>query len=117
MNLRELPEKWRAEADAYERDGVLGHALLLRRVADGLARAFADWELEALTLAEAEAESGYARSSCERMIKDGKVENVGEPGAPRVRRCDLPRKPGRGIQLEIERGDLADEILARRQVR
>ncbi len=33
MKPRELPEKWRTEADAYERDGVLGHSLL-RRVAD-----------------------------------------------------------------------------------
>ncbi len=29
-----------------------------------------------------------------RLVRDGTIPNAGEPYAPRIRRCDLPRKPG-----------------------
>ena len=115
MKPRELPDKWRTEADAYERDGVGGHSLL-RRVADELANALAESELEALTLREGEAHSGYSYSHLQRLVSGGVLENVGEPGDPRVRRGDLPHKAGRLTdRLKEGRGDLADEILARRE--
>lgn len=50
--------------------------------------------LEALTLEAAERESGYGYSALQKMVADGRLENVGVKGRPRVRRCDLPKKGG-----------------------
>ena len=93
MNSRELPEKWRAEADAYEHDGV-PYAKLLRRVADELEHALTEWGLEALPPARAGAYSGYSQSQLRRLAAEGKIRNVGGKGRPRYVRADLPRKSG-----------------------
>ncbi len=66
-----------------------------------MARSFADeleafdhqHGLEALTLAQAAAESGYSKDHIALLVASGAYENVGERGAPRIRRQDLPRKP------------------------
>ena len=50
---------------------------------------------EALTLTEASALSGYSQDHLGRLIRSGKLRNAGRPGAPRVRRGDLPLRPGR----------------------
>jgi hypothetical protein len=49
--------------------------------------------LEALSLREGAAESGYSEAHLGRLIAEGKIENVGKKGAPLIRRQDLPRKP------------------------
>ncbi len=49
---------------------------------------------EELTLDQARIESGFSRDHLFRLIHDGKLKNYGEPRSPRVRREDLPRKPG-----------------------
>jgi hypothetical protein len=72
-------------------------------------------ELEALTLDQAAAESGYTYSALEKMMRRGELQNVGKKGAPRVRRGDLPRKPRRRSRIG-ERGDgIAALALAGRQ--
>ncbi len=114
MNPRQLSGAWREKAKRLRRYSDPA-ANAWEDAACELEAAFAQWQLEALTLSEGEAESGYSRATLERMLSDGKIPNVGEPGAPRVRRCDLPRKPGRGTGLALENGDLADEILTRRE--
>lgn len=87
-----LAQKWREEAAVYERDGQPG-AAMLRRVANELEEHEENWDNEVLTLDEAAAESGYHKDSLSRMMSEGKVPNAGKPGAPRIRRRDLPRKP------------------------
>lgn len=47
---------------------------------------------EALTLKQAADETGYSDDYLGRLVRDGKLENVGRKNAPRVRRGDLPRK-------------------------
>jgi hypothetical protein len=110
---RSLPEFWRKQANAYEHDGVQSAPAVLRRVADELERALAEREFEELTLQQAAEESGYSYSHMQRLVSEGELPNVGSLGAPRVRRCDIPRKPRAGPRLRA--ADLAEEVLARRE--
>ncbi len=48
---------------------------------------------EPLTLSEAAARSGYSADHLGRLIRDGRLTNVGRHGAPRVRAGDLPSRP------------------------
>ncbi len=90
----QLAEQWEKEAKAYERDGQPG-AAILRRVAEQVVKKAQEWlTKEPLTLREASIESGFTETHLQRLIHDGKLENVGEPRSPRVLRQDLPRKPG-----------------------
>jgi hypothetical protein len=47
---------------------------------------------EVLTLAEASQLSGFSAEHLSRLVRDGRLANVGRKGAPRVRRGDLPLK-------------------------
>ncbi len=88
--LRELADRWREEADRYERDGALVSAgALLRRVADELAETLGEWWTEALGIEEAADEVGCAYDAMAKRIRRGSLPNVGRQGAPLVRRCDL----------------------------
>lgn len=93
--VEERLEAWRAEAARFERDGalVLGGKLARRYVAEML-ESLAAANDEALTLEEAERESGYHRDTIRHMLANGQLENVGRKGAPRVRRGALPRRAG-----------------------
>ncbi len=88
--LRDLPDRWSAEADRYERDGALvsGDALL-RRVADELTQAIERWWLAELTIDEAAQERGRSYDSIQRRVATGDLPNVGRKHRPRVRRADL----------------------------
>ena len=67
-----------------------------------------EWQNEELTLHEASEESGFSYSRLQQL----KDLNVGTPGSPRIRRCDLPSKPRRSRPKATEdTPDLADEIL------
>jgi hypothetical protein len=48
---------------------------------------------QALTIGEAARLSGYSPDHLSRLVRDGKVANVGRKHAPRVRRADLPQRP------------------------
>ena len=111
MKPRDLPEKWRKKADGLRRYAPEVANALEDCVAE-LEAAFAEWELEELTLQDAASESGYSYSQLQRLVADGQIPNAGKSGAPRVRRVDVPRKPARGTRPGA--ADFADEILARR---
>lgn len=108
--ITEIAERWRREADSYERDVALvsGDAVL-RRVADELEAAWREWELEELSVAQAANESGYTISAIEKQLRWGRIPNAGEAGRPRIRRSDLPRKAGR--RGDPEEPDLAGRVL------
>jgi hypothetical protein len=86
-------------------------AQAIRDCADELDTAITEWQLEALTLEQATRESGYSYGGLQRLVAEGKLENVGEEGSPRVRRADLPRKPR---ALSNGQPDPIGEILAKR---
>lgn len=87
--LLDLADRWEAEADMYERDGVNGSATLLRRVAQDLRTEGEAWWLEALSLEQAAKERGQAYDTVQRAVRDGRLQNAGRKNKPRVRRCDL----------------------------
>lgn len=55
--------------------------------------ALAERDLGAVTLREAAEIGGYSYSRLQELVGE-RIENVGEPGAPRIRRSDVPVKPG-----------------------
>lgn len=57
---------------------------------------------ELITLGEAAQVTGYSRDHLERLVRSGAIPNAGRPGAPRVRRIDLPRRPARSLATGID---------------
>ena len=106
--LRELAEGWKAEAVVLRKRGAAVQAEVLESCAADHEQAVQEWQNEELTLHEAAEESGYSYSALQQM----KDLHVGTSGSPRLRRCDLPRRPGRSSRsLANSPPDLADEIL------
>lgn len=89
-----LIAQWHSDAENLRAWGAGEWARVLERCAEQLADALAEREDETLTLAEAAAHSGYSVSHLRRLIAHGTLRDVAETGASRVRRGDLPRKPG-----------------------
>lgn len=106
-----LPEKWRTRARELEELGAIPQARTLEWCASDLEQAQLDWEMEELTLHQAEAESGYSYSALQKMRANGQLRNVGDRYSPRVHRRDLPRKP-RPAPSGYEEPDLVEELLA-----
>lgn len=93
--LLTLAETWRAEARTLrERYGLEQLAQLCETHAEELARMVTEAADEELTLAEASAESGYSERRLRELVAEGRLPNAGRKYAPRLRRADLPRKPG-----------------------
>ena len=91
------------------RYGAVVQAEVVEMCTRELQSAITEWELQQLTLAEAVNESGYGYSALQKMVASGELENVGSKGTPRVRRRDLPKKPGSAAMTS-----LADALLAKR---
>ena len=108
----ELTARWRSEAQLLRQLGVEGHAIAAERYANELDEFWCRRELESLTLEQAAEESEYSKSALQKMVARGMVPNAGKKNAPRIYRCDLPRKPGRrSDSLNPGDIDLADQIL------
>ena len=113
MNPQELSTTWRERAQQLRRYSEPA-ANAWVEAARELDLAFTQWELEALTLEQASEESGYSYGHLQRLVSEGVIPNISKPGAPRVRRGDLPRRTDRRPQPREQDVDLADEILPRR---
>lgn len=117
MTPADLVARWRVEADAYERDGVPGHAALLRRVATELEGWWRSYESEELTVAQAAAESGYSRDRLRELVRARRLPDARPPGSRgeiRLRRADLPRKPQRPV-LRSPANELLEVLPPRRR--
>ncbi len=90
-----LPGIWCDRAAQLRRWGAEGPARAFEEAAAELEAALRAAADEALTLAEAAAESGYSERRLRELIHDGELPQAGQRGRPRVRRADLPRKSGR----------------------
>jgi hypothetical protein len=89
-----LPAHWRARAEEL-RPIAPGAAYIYDQVALELERALRQAGDEVLNLRQAARESGYSEDYLGRLLKAGKLANAGRPGAPKIRRGDLPRKATR----------------------
>ena len=114
MTRAEFITKWaeRAEELGRLRASVDGHRIISEFLTE-LERLFRDEESDILTLDEAAEYSGFSADHIGRSIRRGSIENVGQRGRPRVRRGDLPRKPG-GLRNEMPEPILA--VNTRRQI-
>ena len=106
-----LTTRWRTEAETLHRRGADEQAHVLESCAVELEEQGRAFSLEALTLEQAVAESGFSYSAVQKMVSNGTIPNVGKKGAPRVRRGDLPKKLARGEHRQGE-PDLAGLVLA-----
>lgn len=109
--LLRLAEDWRADAERLREYGAEGQARACEKHAEELENRVEAWMSEALSLERAAEEAGYSYEGLRRRVGDD-IPNVGEPGDPMVRRCDLPRKGGApASRLESGEPDVAEEVL------
>ena len=111
--LADLVERWRDEAAVLRRCGHERTAALNERHAGQVEVVWREYQLEPLTVSEAAAESGYSESHLyHALVEGGALRNCGQPGAPRIRRRDLPRKPGTRPQglIPLERAAILAEL-------
>lgn len=109
--LRSLAEQWREDAAILRRYRDERGAHVAEMLAEELEAALQELQRQALSLQEAEAESGYTRGHLRRMLSDGTIPNAGTERDPLILRGDLPRKPGHGVAPAVP-----DTALSRTQV-
>lgn len=104
-----LPALWRARADALDQYASTAAATTCRTLAEELELALRAEDNDTVTLAEAEKIGGFTADWLSRLIRQGKIENLGKRGAPRIRRSDIPYRPGHGHRrsdvLQLVSGD------------
>jgi len=94
MTLAELRNTWSQRRDEWRRLGVrVDGVRIAEEILSELESLDASGE-QLLTLVEAAAESGYAADTLGRLVREGRVPNAGRPNAPKIRRRDIPKKPG-----------------------
>ena len=113
MTLLALIARWRGRQDEWSRLGaaVDGAKVAAEIVGDLEALHRAQLSV-AVTLREASLIGGYSLDHLQRLVAGGQLENVGRKGRPRIRRDDVPVKPGRGLR---ERDD-PSQFDARRRI-
>lgn len=112
--IHELPTVWRDRADDI-RPYAPAAAQAFEDAAAELEPILREMALEALTLGQAAEESGYSAEYLGRKVRSGDIANAGKPGAPRIRRADLPRKPGHRRNGNGRILQIADEALRGRR--
>jgi hypothetical protein len=105
--------EWRARASEYDRDGAVAQARVYSRLADELEEAMRAWLNEELSVPAAAEYSGYDESAIRKMRSDGRVPASADG---RIRRKDLPKKPGHGVHRAAPRllrggPDLAGDVV------
>ena len=115
--LTALARQWRERATELRTWAAAeGSALALEGCARELEDALRAAEDELLTISQAAIESGYSERRLRELLADGKVPNAGQPGASRIRRADIPRKPqpanGQAVGVYDVDAD-ADSLLSR----
>lgn len=91
--IGDLTAKWTQRREAYCRDDarVAGERLVAEFIADLGALGTAEDD-QLLNLRQAAAASGYSEGYLGRLIRNGKLANVGRVHRPLVRRSALPKK-------------------------
>lgn len=95
MTLSEMREKWallRQEGANF--NARVDLTPICEAVLQDIDNLLAHQESEVLTLAKAERLSAYSNGHLRRLIRNGTIPNAGRSGSPRIRRADLPIKPG-----------------------
>jgi hypothetical protein len=116
VDVHSFAAEWRVRAERLRAWGADAAAVVWEKAAAELEAAVAAGAADVLTLAEAGAESGYSPEHRARLVREGKIPNVGRLHAPRVRRSDLPRKPAAALHaapaVGISRVQVAPSVLS-----
>lgn len=101
--LAGLAQAWRDEAGSLARRGADVLSRCLESCAADLEAAIVAEGAVAMTLAEAAARCGYSADALGRLIRQGRLRNVGRKHAPRVLLSELPLKPiaARGLNPHL----------------
>ena len=91
MTIAALVSRWLSDADVLRRRGAIAQAEALAFCAAELEQVTTEEALEALTVAQAAAESGYSPSQIRRRF----------PGQARIARALLPKKGSRKLGPEL----------------
>jgi hypothetical protein len=86
-------QQWRRDAEVFRRYGQESLAALLERLADDLESDSLSAD-ERVTFADAPHLSGYSKAHLRRLVREGKLANLGTKKKPEFLLADLPRKPG-----------------------
>lgn len=70
---------------------------------------------DVITLEEASRVGGYSVDHLQRLVALGTIPQAGRKGAPRIRRSDVPSKPGHDAPVLPSRG-AADQLSVRRRI-
>jgi hypothetical protein len=90
----DLMNEWVRRAAMLRAHGAEASARSLENAANELQNVMDRAASEALTPRQAAAETGYNRESITRLVRTGRIPNVGRPNAPKVRRADLAALSG-----------------------
>jgi predicted urease superfamily metal-dependent hydrolase len=94
MSLKPIIDRWRnQDAPMLRLRGAVEAAATTEALANELERLAEQHTKEVLTFDQAADESGYSADHIARLVAEGRLQNVGERGAPRVLRGQLPKKP------------------------
>ena len=110
--MEALVQRWRDEVTLLRRRGADAQAATLESCATELEEEIRHLSLEALTLAQAERESGYSYHALQKMVADGRLPTAWIPHRPRIRRRVLPKKPSPDREGARGEPDLASLVLA-----
>ena len=95
FSLADLPPLWTARAAEMRFLGQGPLAALIEAMLGEFETERAADATETLTIAQAAAESGYCKEHLRRLVREEEIPNAGRPNAPRIRRANVPIKPGR----------------------
>jgi excisionase family DNA binding protein len=115
--LASVTQSWLDRARLFEEHESGEAAAAYRRASEELEFALKEWEDELLTIEQAAEESGYSEDHLRELVRESKLPAEradGKKSRIKLRRRDLPRKPGkRGISAPVQ--ELVDHVLANRQ--
>ena len=94
VGLPDLAAHWREEAETLRRRRACALAEMLEDCATELDLAMCAYWDEQLTVQQAAREGGFSEDHLRSLVRSGQIENAGRKGSPRIRRRDLPMKPG-----------------------
>jgi len=109
--------KLRERAVFLRGHGAAEAAATCEQMADEFDRDFRAWWLTELTIGQATAESGYSADRLRDLVREGRLPDLRPPGTSgeiRIRRADLPRRPGRALAADAVE-TLAAQVLAGRK--
>lgn len=112
-SLMGIREKWKARLAEWRELGVrIDGEKVAAEILEDLRTLVAE---DTVTLKEAALIGGYSVDHLQRLVAQSTLQNVGRKGAPRLRRQDVPTKPGHGsVSLPILR--TGDHMSARRRI-